>query len=590
VSAAAASADSAWTDAMLAAAAFAVDPGGLGGLSVRSRPGPARDRYLALLGDMLPAEAPVRRVPPFVADGRLLGGLDLAATLRAGRPVVERGLLAEADGGVVLVPMAERLPASTVAHLAACLDSRELALERDGFGLRVPACFGVVAMDEGIDDERPAPALADRLAFHVDFETVEGETPPVPDRRMIEAARSRMSAIETPDSIIEALCAAASALGIESARAPLFALRAARAVAALEGRAVIERDNAAVAARLVLAPRATRLPQPPDAEPPPEPEPQEQAAESSDAPSSNDPDRPLDDVVLAAARAAIPKGLLASLKLGGPVRMSKGGAGKSGAQLKSVRRGRPAGVRRGEPRGGARLNLVETLRAAAPWQRMRGGGADPHRVSVRPEDFRVTRLKQPAQTTTVFVVDASGSTALNRLAEAKGAIELLLADCYVRRDQVALIAFRGTSATLLLPPTRSLARAKRCLASLPGGGGTPLASGLEAAAALCHSIRRQGRTPVVIVMTDGRGNVDRAGRPGRANAASDATAAARLLRDSGAAAMVVDTAPKPQETAARLAMAMGSLYLPLPHADAAALSRNVGTATRLARAGRSGTA
>ena len=96
-------------------------------------------------------------------------------------------------------------------------------------------------------------------------------------------------------------------------------------------------------------------------------------------------------------------------------------------------------------------------------------------------DLRITRLQQRAATATLFVVDASGSSALHRLAEAKGAVELLLAECYVRRDQVGVIAFRGRGAEVLLPPTRSLVRAKRSLAALPGGGGTPLAAGLQAA-------------------------------------------------------------------------------------------------------------
>src|SRR4029450_5166679 len=113
-------------------------------------------------------------------------------------------------------------------------------------------------------------------------------------------------------------------------------------------------------------------------------------------------------------------------------------------------------------------------------------------------------FRQRTRTTTIFVVDASGSSALNRLAEAKGAVELLLADCYVRRDRVALLAFRGRGADLLLPPTRSLVAAKRGLGGLPGGGGTPLAAGIEAGLALADAVGRKGETPVVILLTDGR--------------------------------------------------------------------------------------
>ena len=193
------------------------------------------------------------------------------------------------------------------------------------------------------------------------------------------------------------------------------------------------------------------------------------------------------------------------------------------------------------------------------------------RVQVRREDFHITRYQQRSATTTVFVVDASGSSALNRLAEAKGAVELLLADCYVRRDQVAVLSFRGRSAELLLPPTRSLVRAKRSLAGLPGGGGTPLASGIDAAAALGQSIARRGETPIVVLLTDGRGNVSRDGSPGRAKAAEDVELAACQYRMAGLSTLLIDTSPQPQAAAQELARTLGAAYLPLPYAGSAAL-------------------
>jgi len=245
-------------------------------------------------------------------------------------------------------------------------------------------------------------------------------------------------------------------------------------------------------------------------------------------------------------------------------------------------RGRPLGARPGSPRDGARLALIDTLRAAAPWQplRRRERPAAAQRVIVQPADFRVVRLRQRSETTTIFTVDASGSAALHRLAEAKGAVELLLADCYVRRDRVAVVAFRGRGAEVLLAPTRSLVRARRELAALPGGGGTPLAAGLDAAAELALATRRRGGTPVVVVLTDGRANVARDGAGGRAQADRDARASARRLRAEGVLALLIDTGAQAQPLAREIAREMGAGYLPLPRADARGVSQAVQAATR----------
>jgi magnesium chelatase subunit D len=196
-------------------------------------------------------------------------------------------------------------------------------------------------------------------------------------------------------------------------------------------------------------------------------------------------------------------------------------------------------------------------------------------VEIRKEDFRLTRFQQRTETSVIFSVDASGSAALQRLAEAKGAVEQVLGDCYVRRDHVALIAFRGREATLLLPPTRSLARVRRCLADLAGGGTTPLASGIDAALALSLEARKRGKTPVLVLMTDGRANVARDGREGGAVASADALASARAVRAAGVRALFLDTAPRPRPAAKLLATEMGARYLPLPYVDAVGISRQV---------------
>lgn len=576
-----------WDDACLAAALFAVDPAGSGGISVRALPGPVREIWMELLRELLPPELPFRRIPLHVADGRLLGGLDLAATLHAGRPVAERGLLAEADGGVVQLAMAERVGRSTAAYLSVALDNSEIQVERDGITARTSARIGVVALDEGANDEEQVPhTLLDRFAFLLDLGDIRFREalPSDIDASQIRTARQRLAEVEIDDEAVEALCGTALALGVDSLRASLAAFRAARASAALAGRDRVETADVSAAARLVLAPRATRIPMPeqPDEEqqaeePPPPPDDDQDEHKDEDQTPQQELDKPLEEQVQEAAQAAIPPNLLAMLQMGA-MRQRSTSSGKSGAIQSGSLRGRPAGTRRGEPGAGARLNVIDTLRVAAPWQRLRRqeraeqGGESEVLVEVRRDDFRITRYRQRSETTTIFVVDASGSAALHRLAEAKGAVELLLADCYVRRDRVAMIAFRGPGAEILLPPTRSLVRAKRGLASLPGGGGTPLASGIDAALALADGVTRRGGTAVVILLTDGRANVNRDGIGGRAQAAEDALASARAFRVAELKALVVDMSPRPRPDAENLAREMGAVYLPLPHADARALS------------------
>jgi len=645
-----------WADALRAAALIAVDPVGLGGVALIAQHGPVRERWIALLRSLLPPDTPVRRVPLHVRDDRLIGGLDLSATLQSGRPVAQTGLMVEADGGLLMLAMAERISESTAARLCAALDTGEVALARDGLSEIRPARFGVIALDERIDDDRAGnderlPArLLERLAFQLslgdvsigDIGLLEGDADgrgslssspgsagslaQAPD---IAAARARLMQVSTPEDVMQAICSAALALGVDSLRGSLLALRAARASAALDARDTVSPDDASLAARLVLSPRATRLPaappdesdaddhpdstpenpsddQPepaPDADqpeqtPPPEVPPDNPADNpqtGDDTPPEDDPDQPdpdlsLDELILEAAKASIPAGLLARLAMNEAMASRGAAGGRAGARREGSRRGRPVGTRPGLPRDGARLALIDTLRTAAPWQTLRrreiaasaASSGNPRRASqieVRASDFRVARVQERTETITIFAVDASGSSALNRLAEAKGAVELLLADCYVRRDKVAVIGFRGRAAEVVLAPTRSLVRARRGLSGLPGGGGTPLAAGISAAAELADATRRRGGTPIIVLLTDGRANVALDGTGGRARADIDARQSARRLRAAGHTALLIDTSPQPQISARELAAEMGAAYLPLPRADATSMSRSVQAAT-----------
>ena len=586
-------------DACRAALLFAIDPFGLGGVCLTSRAGPQREAWLTFLRARLPPDMPERRLPNAIADDRLLGGLDLSATLSSGKPIVQRGLLADVDGGLLIIPMAERLDQGTAAKLCATLDQGEVRLERDGLTACHPTRFGTILLDERTEDEEPPPTgLCDRLAFLVALDPTQQGDPTMfeaADRDAILLAREILPGVEIAPEYLDAICGTTLAYGVASARAALLTLRAARAAAALEGRSQVTQDDVALAARLVIGPRATQMPAPPE-----EPEAEPEEAEQPKPPPNDLPEDPQDErdapqdpldpsalqeMMIEATRASLPANLLASLasELG---RGKSGQGGRNGQTQMGDRRGRPIGTRRGIPKPGQRLNVLETLRAAAPWQPLRRhqrandakSGTVP-RMEIRRDDFRITRYKQNAETVTIFVVDASGSAAVNRLAEAKGAVELLLADCYIRRDSVALITFSGRLTEVALPPTRSLVMAKRRLTGLPGGGGTPMAAAIDMAADLALAIRRKGQTPTLVFMTDGKANLTREGKGDRAQAGQEAMTAARQLAASGIGTLMVDISPRPSTPARELAAAMRAKYLPLPFADPAKLSNAVKGAT-----------
>ena len=171
------------------------------------------------------------------------------------------------------------------------------------------------------------------------------------------------------------------------------------------------------------------------------------------------------------------------------------------------------------------LALVDTLRAAAPYQRLRAAtkmeqeklstqsqqlkqqGGKGLSLVIKPQDYRRKAREKRIGAYQLFVVDASGSMAARHRMEAtKAAILSLLRDSYIHRDSVGLIAFRKESAEVLLPFTRSVERAERLLASMPTGGKTPLAHGLRMAYTMCVRLLRAHRAEriQIICITDGR--------------------------------------------------------------------------------------
>ncbi|MGB3247168.1 MAG: magnesium chelatase subunit D [Sulfitobacter sp.] len=542
------SARATWDRAILALRLLAIDPLGLKGLVVRARISPVRDALMAA-ANALPL--PSVRLHPHMTPQMLDGDLDVSATLQGGTMVMHEGLL-DRDPSLLILPMAERAGTYISARLGQSLDSDQGHV--------------LLAFDEGADDdEHLPPSLADRAAFQINLEGLglaDFDAPDVPGD--LDTLRKAAQHISIPNDIPEQLVVLAVSLGITSLRAPSFALRAAQAHAALHHRSVLVTADITAAVALVYAHRATQLPDTSE----PEAEPPEQSPEEA-----TQPDDTLsipNDVLLDAVATALPKDLLAGLA----ARQSKGSAGVgSGAKRTGSRRGRPLPARNGTTSNNARVDMIATLRAAVPWQTLRKRDTpDSSRPIIRYSDLRHKRYQNLSDRLLIFTVDASGSAAMARLAEAKGAVELLLAEAYARRDHVALISFRGTQAEILLPPTRSLVQTKRRLAAIPGGGATPLASGLSAAMTLTQTALRKGMTPTIILLTDGRANVALDGSPGRAQAAQDALDMAAQLTALHIDVLVIDTTLRPDRSLKQLADTMHADYIALPRADANSLS------------------
>ena len=566
-----------WSRAVIGLHLIASDRIGIRALRLVAGSGPVRDAWLSTF--RAGAAGPVVDAPSHVDVEALRGGIDVEATLSAVRPVRFAGLVERARGGTLVLREAERLGRETVAEIAAALDRGEIR---------------VVALDSGDDEGLPAP-LADRMTITTDLRAISW-------RDATSGAVPRLPETGAPvaDDVLGALDAVARALPGRSLRrtaslASLFAALAGPGADA--GETMAEAVGLHLGVRIAPPGELEAAPEPQADAPEPEPD---SASATSEGKAPAEPDREDgslepdrkdgspelnrdDDRKAPAGRetpqeiaavlvASLSPGLLDGTGNGSGVEGRGAGAASFGA------RGRHVGEGRRAPCPGARPAILPTLRAAIPWQRARGGGVG-RPIAVRPSDLRYARRVRPAGTTIVFAVDASGSAARERLAEAKGAVEALLAEAYVRRDKVALVAFRGGRADLLLAPTRGLVTARRALGALPGGGATPLAAGLLGASEVCRTARAAGERALLVVLTDGRGNVALNGTTGRLASRDDEEAAALAIRRAGLEAILIDTAARPGRHAPALAERMGARLLTMPRAKgeawAAAVSEHL---------------